>query len=161
MLNALGVLGSSLNKITCLQQIVSLLLAFCCQVNFLNCVHFPFLFLLVLESNELHIEIECRVWGNSWRRSTSTISIFWRANQSGYFSFLHASKSFIPSLNDHSLTEGEFEGVFSVLIWIKLRSIFKGSTIQCKNFLAFGRELALTFWIDNLGEFSLHQFFSP
>ena len=137
--------------------LISLIFGICGFSDFLLITKFPLFFDFILEIQQLHFEMEDRIWWNLWGRSSFSVGVFRRTDKSCSFTSFHGSKSLIPAFDDSSFTQIKFKGAFSVLAGIELSSVFQSSFIKGEYLLTLFGTLSLTLLMNNFSQLTFNN----
>ena len=114
-----------------------------------------------IDFNNLDVKLEDRVgWDGSL--SSRSVGIVGWAGQLGLGAFSEAFESLVPTLDDHTGTDSEGQGLVPVVAGIKLGAVEEGAAIVGLDLVTLLDLVAFTFFLDVHGElvlFLLHRFF--
>lgn len=122
--NTLVVKFCGLFVFTFFEGLISLIFGFCGFGQFLLFAQLPFFLLFMLEIQKFDFEVQGGIWWDSWGWASLSIGILWSTDERSSFTFFHGGESFIPSLNNSSLTQIKFKRTVPILVRIKFRPIF-------------------------------------
>ena len=156
--NSFGVMTSSWVEVSFFESVISFVLSFFSFSQFLFVTHFPFFFNFILEIEKFDFKVEGWIWRDFGWRSSFSVSEIRGADESGFLAFFHGGKSLVPSLDDSSLSEVEFEGTFGICAGIKLVSVFEGTSVEGEYLLSFGGKITRTLSVDDFPKLSWNDF---
>ena len=88
----------------------------------------PHSFLLAEVLDNFNVEVECRIWWNSSWMSGLPIRVIRRGCDASFRTSAHLNDGFLPSLDDCTCADLEFEAFFR-LVGVKLLPVFQCSRV--------------------------------